>query len=193
MRRIRPVFAPVLAAISVLALLTGCAAGDGAQSVQTYAPGDGVLADNGNIRVLNALVVAGDAASAGVVSMTLVNIGDRDDQLSDITSTGGTVDLTGTRDLAASDSVRLGAGTDPAATIGGLTSRPGQIVTLHLTFSRSEPLTIRTVVVPATGDYAELTPGPETPAAESPSTSTDLESPSEAPSEPSESPSPSAS
>lgn len=189
MRRIRPAFVPVLAVISALALLTGCGAGIGAQSLQTYAPADGVLADNGSVRVLNALVVAGDSASTGVLSMTLVNVDDRDDRLSDITSTGGTVDLTGTRGLAAGRSVRFGAGTATAATIDELTRRPGQTVTLHLTFARSEPITLRTVVVPARGDYAEITPGPETPADESPSTSPDAADPPP----PSASPSPSAS
>jgi hypothetical protein len=183
--RIRPVFLPVLAAIFSLALLTGCGAGSGAQSVQTYAPADGVLADNGAIRVLNALVVAADGVSTGVISMTLDNLGDGRDRISDITSTGGTVDLTGTRALPAGRSVRFGAGTNPSATVDGLTSRPGRGITLRLTFARSEPLTIRTVVVPATGYYAEITPGPETPAAESPTTSvspTDSQTPSASPS-----------
>jgi hypothetical protein len=171
--RIRPAFVPVLAAIALLGGLSGCGAGIGAQSVQTYAPGDGVLADNGTIRVLNALVVAGDGASTGVLSMTLVNVSDHNDRISDITSAGGTVDLTGTRALEAGRSVRFGAGTATAATIGDLSRQPGQTVSLRLTFARSEPITVRTVVVPARGDYAEITPGPETPADESPSISPD--------------------
>ncbi|MGZ4595994.1 MAG: hypothetical protein ACXV4A_14550 [Actinomycetes bacterium] len=171
MSRIRPVLIPVLAAVASLALLTGCGAGFSAQTVQTYAPADGVLGNNGSIRVVNALVVAGDGATTGVVSMSVVNVGDRADRLTGIESSGGTVDLTGSGVLRAGQSVRFGAGTDPAATIGGLTARPGKAITLRLTFARSEPITLRTVVVPATGDYAQLTPGPETPAAESPSPS----------------------
>ena len=43
---------------------------------------------------------------------------------------------------------------------------PGQSITLHLTFARAEPLTLRTVIVDPTGPYASLTPGPQTPEAD---------------------------
>lgn len=180
MSRIRPVLIPVLAAISAVALLTGCGAGFNAQSVQTYAPADGALADNGSIRVLNALVVAAEGATTGVISTTLVNHGDRTDRLTDITSSSGTVDLTGPGELRPGAAVRFSAGTTPSATIADLTRSPGQSVTIKLTFARSEPLTVRTVVVAASGDYAEITPGPESPAAETPTpsdTATSTESP----------------
>jgi hypothetical protein len=176
---LRPVLLPVLAACAAL-LLTGCGAGFGAQSVQTYAPSDGALADNGSIRVLNALVVAEEGSSTGVISMSLANHGNRDDRLSGITSSAGTVNLTGAGDLPAGSSVRFGAGTSPSATIDGLKRRPGENMTLRLSFTRSGPITVRTVVVPASGDYAEVTVAPSTPAAES-SSPTATESPSPSP------------
>lgn len=169
MRRIRPLLTPALLAATTVALLTGCAAGQGAQSIKPYAPADGVVANSGDIRVLNALVVAGEGSTDGVVSLTIVNRGDRDDQLTGLTSKDGTVDLTGSGALAPGSAVRFGAGTDPAATISGLTSAPGREITLQLSFARTEPITLRTVVVPATGAYAELTPGPATPAEDTPS------------------------
>jgi copper(I)-binding protein len=179
------VLIPVLAAVASLALLTGCGAGFNSQSTQSYAPADGVLADNGSIRALNALVVAGEGSTTGVISMTLANHRDRADRLTGITSDDGTVDLTGSGNLPAGAAVRFGAGTAPSATISDLTRSPGDAVTLKLTFARSEPITVRTLVVPASGDYAGLTPGPETPAPETPSASESAassESPSASPS-----------
>ena len=55
------------------------------------------------------------------------------------------------------------AGTNPAATISGLTALPGETITLRMTFKEADPLTIRTVVVPAKGPYASITPGPTSP------------------------------
>jgi hypothetical protein len=150
------------AAVAVTALLAGCAAGFEATSVEPYAPSDGIMADSGQIRVLNALVVATSTLSSGVISATIVNRGEVDDRLTGITSPDGTVDLTGRGDLPAADAVPLGAETDPSATISGLTKLPGETITLRVTFRRADPVTIHTVVVPATGDYASITPGPTT-------------------------------
>lgn len=156
-----------LLAATAVASLSGCGAGARAQSVQPYAPADGVLATSGSIRVLNALVVEAEGSSRGVVSLTIVNRGTRDDRLRGLTSDDGTVDLTGDRTLRAEGSVRFGAATSPSATIDGMTRAPGQEITLVLTFARAGPVRLHTVVVPATGPYAQVTPGPETPAASS--------------------------
>jgi hypothetical protein len=161
--RTRPVLTPVLLGLSWLVLATGCAAGNDAQTLQAYAPGDGVMATSGSVRVLNALVVAAASGGTGVVSLTIVNRGGGTERLTDLTSPDGAVDLTGTRDLPAGTAVRFGAGTSPSATIGDLVKQPGQEVRLTLTFARSEPITLRTVVVAPKGAYADLTPGPETP------------------------------
>jgi hypothetical protein len=170
--RIRTVLTPVLAAATAVALLAACSSGYGAQTRQTYDAADGVSGNSGSIRVLNALVAAGSGATTGVISMTVVNRGSRDDELTGLTSPDGTVDLTGSGKLAAGQAVRFGADTDPAATINGLTARPGGIITLKLTFARTEPITLRTVVVPTTHDYADLTPAPEVlPESSSPSPS----------------------
>jgi hypothetical protein len=173
--RIRPVLTPVLLALTPLVLVTGCAAGMNAQTLKPYAPADGVVANSGNIRVLNALVVE-DPSGTGVVSMTIVNRGNRDDSLTDLTSPDGRVDLTGTRDLPAGAAVRFGATTEPSATISSLVKPPGRTITLRLAFTHSLPITLHTVVVPASGAYADITPGPETPSESQ--TPTDTSSPS---------------
>ena len=180
MSRTRPVLTLMLFAMSSLVLTTGCAAGNNAQTLKPYAPADGVDANSGTIRVLNALVVADALGGPGVVSLTIVNRGLRDDSLTDLTSPDGTVDLTGNRDIPAGGAVRFGAATEPSATISGLTKQPGQYMTLILTFRRTEPIAFRTIVVPPKGPYASLTPGPETPVdTETPTaTSTGTSSPS---------------
>jgi hypothetical protein len=161
--RTRPLLAPVLLALSSLVLVTGCAAGLHAQTLKPYSPGDGLMANSGDIRVVNALVVADGTGGTGVVSLTIVNRGNRDNSLTDLTSPDGTVDLTGTRDLPPGQAVRFGAATEPSATIGDMKSQPGQNITLVLTFGRAEPIRLDTIVLPATGAYADITPGPETP------------------------------
>jgi hypothetical protein len=177
--RIRPLLIPVLLALTPLVLVTGCAAGMNAQTLKPYAPADGVVANSGSIRVLNALVVE-DPTGTGVVSLTIVNRGNRKDNLTDLTSPDGSVDLTGTRDLPAGAAVRFGPTTSPSATISSLVKPPGATITLRLAFQHTLPITLHTVVVPATGAYADITPGPETPSeSQTPSDlSTDTSSPS---------------
>lgn len=143
-----------------MALLTGCSAGFGATAIQDYAPADGVIATSGDIRVLNALVVESDGGRGGVVSMTIVNKGERDDRLTGLTSPDATVDLTGDTTLPAGSAVHLGGGTDPSASLTGMTKLAGESVELKLTFARTEPITLTTVVMPATGDYASISPTP---------------------------------
>jgi len=163
----------VLLALSALVLVTGCAAGLQAQTIKPYSPTDGVMGNSGTIRVLNALVVADGTSGTGVVSLTIVNRGNEDDSLTGLTSPDGTVDLTGTGDLPAGQAVRFGAATEPSATISDLQSKPGENITLVLTFARTRPIRLDTIVAPATGAYADLTPGPATPADEPSDTPTD--------------------
>lgn len=154
-----PALAAALLAGATL-LLAGCGSGFGAVTTQPYAPSDGVMGQSGRIRVLNALVVAPENGSEGVVSMTIVNRGSRPERLVGLASDAGTVDLTGDRTLAPGTAVAFTAGSDPAATIQGLRVQPGQTLKLRLAFRNTTPITLDTVVVPPTGPYASLTPEP---------------------------------
>lgn len=148
------------AALALIGLLSGCGAGFEATSVKPYAPSDGIMADSGDLRILNMLVVASDSFSSGVVVGTIVNDGTKADTLTDLTSPDGTVDLTGDGTIEPGAAVALSAGSELSATISSLTALPGETITLHLRFSRADPVTIHTVVVPATGAYATITPAP---------------------------------
>ena len=145
-------------------LLTACGAGFDATAIQPYSPSDGTMANTGDIRIQNALVVASPTVSTGVIVASIANRGDRDDTHTGITSPDGTVDLTGDGSLAAESAIRLGAGSNPSATISNLTKLAGQAITLRFTFAKSEPVSLRTVVLPASGVYTSITPGPTTPA-----------------------------
>ena len=155
-RRIRALTAAT--AVLSAALLAGCASGFDATSIKPYAPSDGILADSGDLRVLNILVVS--TGANGVVIGSIANRGTSKDALTGLTSPDGTVDLTGTGKVGAKNAIRLGADTATSATISSLTKLPGETITLKLTFQRADPVTIRTVVVPASGDYASITPAP---------------------------------
>ncbi len=149
--------------MGLLTGLTGCSSGFGATASKPYSPADGIQASSGNLRILNALVVAGDDGSTGTVSAAVVNRAGRTDRLTDVTSPDATILLTGTGDLPAGGSVTLGTGTDLAASATGLRVGAGENIRLTFSFSLSEPVTIRTVVVPATGYYTDLAPSAPSP------------------------------
>jgi copper(I)-binding protein len=153
---------PALVTLAVIAtvLLTGCGAGFNATAVQPYAAGDGVEANSGDIRVINALVVASPSITSGVVSATIVNRGTQTDTLTGITSPDGTVNLSGSATLVPGLPTTLGADTDPNAIITGITRLAGESITLHLTFRHAHPLTVTTVVVAPNGPYASITASP---------------------------------
>jgi hypothetical protein len=154
----QPARLALLAAVASAALLTGCAAGFNAQTSQGYAPADGVQADQGDIRVNDALVVVPDDGSTGVINITVVNRGSQPDRITDITSPSGSVELAGDTTLAPGQADIYTATSSPSALMTNVIASPGQMITLKLDFERSAPLTIRTVVEPTTGDYATVTP-----------------------------------
>lgn len=173
--------AAVSAAVLTATFAGGCAAGFDATSTKPYAPADGVVAGAGDIRVLNALVVAAEGADTGLVSMTVVNRGTRDDRVTGITSSAGSVAVEGDDTVPAGGTLPFGADAT-TATVSGLDRDPGQGIQLKVSFARSEPVTLRTVIVDADGDYASLTPSPTptpTPTPTESETSTESPSPSE--------------
>jgi len=150
--------AVALVLVTAAVVLTGCSAGDNATSRQPYAPADGIYADSGSIRALNVLVVASEGASEGVVLMAVANRGTRSDRLTAIDTSAGTVELSSPVELPPGGAVRFGSDADESVAITGLTRAPGETIELTLSFERAKPVTLRTIVMPATGDYADITP-----------------------------------
>jgi hypothetical protein len=156
-RRALSVVAPLAL---VLALATGCGSGFDATARQSYAPGDGVQAGSGDLRVVSALVVAPEGSSDGVLLMAVVNNSDNGAEITSIDTAAGTVDYTGSHVIPDNQTVVFGAGSDPSVTLRNLSAKPGEAITLKISFADAEPITLHTVVVPATGDYASITPAP---------------------------------
>jgi hypothetical protein len=167
-----------LALVTVLA--TGCGSGFDATARQSYAPGDGVQAGTGDLRVVSALVVSPEDSPDGVIMMAVVNNGEQDEEITSVEAGGGEVDYTGSHTIPAGETVLFSADSDPSATVRNLSSKPGETVTVKISFAEAEPISLNTVVVPATGDYASITPAPEPSpsASESAATPSDSASPS---------------
>ncbi len=103
--------ATAAAALALTGLLSGCGAGFEATSTKPYSPSDGIMADTGDLRILNTLVVAGASFSSGVVVATIANDGTEADELTEMTSPDGKVDLTGDGTIEPGAAVQLSAGT----------------------------------------------------------------------------------
>ena len=158
----RPRPSLLLAALAaIVAFATGCGAGFDATARQSYSPADGVQGSSGQMRALNALVVAGDDGDSGVVLMAVVNAGAEDEEITSIETDAGSVDYTGSSTVPAGATVQLGAESDPSATVRDLAAAPGETITVKVSFAGAEPINLRTVVVAATGDYASVTIPPE--------------------------------
>jgi len=171
-----------LALVTVLA--AGCGSGFDATARQSYAPGDGVQAGTGDLRVVSALVVSPEDSTDGVILMAVVNNGEEDQEITSIEADDGEVNYTGSHTIPAGETVLFGAESDPSATVRGLSTEPGEAITVKISFAEAEPISLHTVVVPATGDYASITPAAEpTPSAtESGATPLGSVSPSPSPS-----------
>ena len=145
----------------VTVLVTGCASGFDATARQSYAPGDGIQAGSGDLRVVSALVVSPEDSNDGVIMMAVVNNGEQDEEITSVEADEGEVDYTGSHTIPAGETVLFGAESDPSATVRNLRAEAGESITVKISFAEAEPISLRTVVVPATGDYASITPGAE--------------------------------
>jgi hypothetical protein len=159
----------VLAAlvITVLPFVAACGTGSNAQSTKPYVPSAGVQGDQGAMRVLNALVVAPEeGGSDGVISVTIVNRGVEPETLTSITSTAGTVDFTGDKQIPGGAALKIGDGGPADAIVRGLTKVPGQSMPLTFNFSTAGDLTLTPYILPATFEYEDLTAPPVQPTLE---------------------------
>lgn len=155
-----------MAALLATGLLsTGCGAGFQAYSARSYTPSDGVVGQVGALRVLNALVVAPEAGGTAAISMAVSNTGEADDELTDVTSAAGTVDLTGPRTVPAGGVLHISPGQPTQMTINGLRAKPGDVARLELHFASAGTVALDPVISPATDEYATVTPAAPVPRA----------------------------
>jgi hypothetical protein len=164
-----------LAAIALVAvpLLAGCGTGFQAETNQIYQPGPGITDRNGDVYLLNALIVT-DGKGHGTVVGALVNQQSRTDTLTDAGVKCGpkTLDtsiLSGTVSLMSQQSVQL-ATTGDVRVSGTLDS--GTYCTLTLTFAQAGPIDLEIPIVDAAGDFSGVPVGavapPSTPSHSNP-------------------------
>lgn len=158
---------PGLLAGALTCTLVACGAGHDAVTARYYSPADGVSAVVGELRVLNALVVApSSGGTSAVVSMMIANDGDQPETISRVTTEKfGEVAITGSRDVPAHGALVFGGPTGKGtATVNNFTAKSGETVTLDVEFAKSTPVRgLRTVVTPATGYYAGFVVTPTAP------------------------------
>jgi hypothetical protein len=149
--------------VAVAALLlivpTVAACGFNEQTDQVYQAGVGVNYRNGQVYVLNALIVDGGNGN-GTFGGTLVNqSAGKSSQLISISDSVGPVDVKIAPDaavnLASSGAVRLKS----------TAIKPGRFVTLRMEFSNGQVTTARVPVVDHSGDYAAVPVGAPSPTA----------------------------
>jgi hypothetical protein len=152
---------PLAAAASTLLVLSGCAAGQEAETSQSYNPTDGrnvnvpadAAFDDDYIAVRNAIVVS-DGGPASI-TVTLINNGAEAELLSEARIGDQTaVFVGGPVELVPGQSVRIGGGSGRIALVEAGGVEPGDWTELTLTFSRAGSVTIDVLVIASDDEYA---------------------------------------
>jgi hypothetical protein len=139
-----------IAALLLAPVLTAC--GFSEQTDQVYQAAVGPNFRNGDVDILNALIVSGQDGS-GTFAGTLVNAKDTDDRLDSVTG-DGIVASRRTVDVPASGVARLAE--SGALTLRGDAIKPGAYVRLTFVFGNGQTTTLDVPVVAAEGDYADV-------------------------------------
>lgn len=124
------------------------------------ATGNGTDFEVGDLKVLDATLVA-DEGDTGVASLsvTIANSGEVDETLESVTAQlGGAGVVSGTLDIPAGQSLRIGAPGDPTVVFTGMQARAGQWETLTFAFSTSGSASKSVKVVSPVGFYADFAP-----------------------------------
>ena len=152
---------PLAAAACTLLVLSGCAAGQDAETSQPYNPSDGRNVnipqdagfDDDYLAVRNALVVS-DGGPASI-TVTLVNNGAEADLLTEAKIGDQTaVFVGGPVELAPGQTASIGSGSDRLALVEAGGVEPGNWTELTLSFSRAGTITIDVPVVTSADEYA---------------------------------------
>ncbi len=171
------------AAVIATAGLSGCGGNFHAQTDQIYQPAVGSNSREGQVYVLNALLVAGDGSHGALVA-GLLDQAAADDTLTSVTAkTSKDKDLTvtiidGQIPLPSRTLVRLSQDADVAVSgqTGDLT--PGGTASVTFTFQNADPVTLDAPIVSREGAYADVPlPSPSPTASSSPAPPTPTQSP----------------
>lgn len=144
--------------ISALPVVAACGAGQDSASRKIDTPADGVITSTGDVRILNALVVAAPSGDTGTIAMTIANNGTQPDELVGLTSSVGSVQVTGRTQIPAAATLGLVSGGTTQATITGLSAKPGETIQLTARFAQAGEVTFGVPIYPAQSYFASLAP-----------------------------------
>ena len=147
----------VAAAAGTAAVATGCAAGDGAATLQirpNFAAGS-----SGDVQALNMVVVVDPTTGAAQVTGTVVNNGDQPTTLSGVTVDGKSVAVAG-GGLAVGPhaALNLAAPSGPKMVLANSGSTPGRNSPVALTFASGATISVAASTEANTGDYQQFQP-----------------------------------
>jgi hypothetical protein len=143
--------------------LTGCQAGQSAETSQDYDPADGrninipedAAFDEDYLAVRNALVVSNGAAAS--VTVTVVNHSDTADVLTEVRVNDQVASFVGGPfEIPPNDSISVGGGSEAVALVSEAGVAPGDWTELQLTFTNAGTATIQTLVISPDDEYAKL-------------------------------------
>lgn len=154
---------PVAAAVCALLILSGCGAGQSAETSQPYNPSDGRNVnipedagfDDPYLAIRNALVVSDGGAAS--ITVTLVNNGLETEVLTEAKiGEQPAALLGGPVEVAPGQKVAIGGGAERIALVqeGGVA--PGEWTELTLTFARAGSHSIDVLVIASDDEYALL-------------------------------------
>lgn len=143
-----------IATVAVIALplgLSGC--GFDAPTDQVYTPAVGVNNQDGQVDVLNALIVSAEDGS-GTLVVSLANNDQADpDALAGVAGQGAEVAVSGDVTIPEGGLVVL---SDDSLTVTGDAVRAGAFVTLTFSFDEAASATVKAPVVAQDGPYADV-------------------------------------
>ncbi len=146
--------------VTAALLLSGCAAGFSAQTLQPYQPGEGISSRSGQVYAINTLVVT-DGKGNGTVVAALINQKSKQDALMSVAATdtrGSTLKVQalprGGISLPYGQSVQLAD--SGAVRISGTGLEAGMFITLTFAFSQAAPVKIMVPVVNRGSIYAKV-------------------------------------
>ncbi|MHB1613887.1 MAG: hypothetical protein ACYCXA_11755 [Actinomycetes bacterium] len=159
----RPAFAAVALALA-LPLLTGCGAGFNASQAIPFTNQEGVNAQTGQMRVLNAFAVDSlGSDNLGAMSFTVANQGAEQDTLTSVTVLpvqAAAATITGDATIAPKAATTFGYGNGPSVTLTGMAAKPGTFMTVTFNFQVAGSLSMKIPVWAPSGVFKEVTPNP---------------------------------
>ena len=146
----------IAAAAGTAAVATGCAAGDGAATLQiqpNFAAGS-----SGDVQALNMVVVVDPTTGAAQVTGTVVNNGDQPATLSGVTVDGKSVSVGGGLAVGPHAALNLAAPSGPKMVLTNSGSTPGRNSPVALSFDGGATISVAASTEANTGIYQQFQP-----------------------------------